>query len=139
MDKAKRERLARMGGGETTLEEFLDLSPAQAALLEMQVNLSECVRRVRQNRKVTQAELARRMGTQQSNIARLENGSSGATVDYLVRALLVLGCTTPQISAAISGDLPDEASAPQLPRARALHAPCPKRKPSAAKSRRVAA
>jgi len=40
---------------------------------------------------ITQEELARRIGTQKSNISRLESGNYNPTVDFLIRVAEGLG------------------------------------------------
>lgn len=47
--------------------------------------LAEIVHRLRTNAGLTQTELARRMGTTQSSIARVEHGGSTPTLDLLDR------------------------------------------------------
>lgn len=45
----------------------------------------------RQEQKITQAEMAERMGTKKSNISRFESGSYNPSLDFLVRAAASLG------------------------------------------------
>lgn len=53
--------------------------------------LGEQVRRLREERGISQAELARRMGTGQPAIARLEAGGVTPTIDTLERVGRALG------------------------------------------------
>ena len=41
--------------------------------------------------KITQAEMAKRMGTNKSNISRFESGSYNPSLDFLIRAAASLG------------------------------------------------
>lgn len=45
----------------------------------------------RQEQKITQAEMAERMGTKKSNISRFESGAYNPSLDFLVRAAASLG------------------------------------------------
>lgn len=45
----------------------------------------------RQAQKITQAEMAERMGTKKSNISRFESGAYNPSLDFLVRAAASLG------------------------------------------------
>ncbi len=45
----------------------------------------------RTEQNITQAELARRMGTQKSNISRLESGSYNPSLDFLIKVAHCLG------------------------------------------------
>lgn len=51
----------------------------------------ECIKQSRQEAGLTQAELAKRVGLQQSSISRIENGKRPLTVDQLWRMAQVLG------------------------------------------------
>lgn len=49
--------------------------------------------RVRQEENMTQAELAERIGIQQSNVSRLERGHSNPSLDFIERVAKGLGRT----------------------------------------------
>jgi len=54
----------------------------------------EMIRQIIESRiegNITQEELARRIGTQKSNISRLESGNYNPTVDFLIRVAEGLG------------------------------------------------
>jgi transcriptional regulator with XRE-family HTH domain len=55
------------------------------------MNAGELIRKSRQKADLTQAELARRLGTTQSAVARLESSRSNPRIDTLERALLAAG------------------------------------------------
>ena len=61
------------------------------ACLGPSLGLADDVLRLRLERGWTQAELARRVGTRQANISRLENGLSNPTLKFLQRVSDVLG------------------------------------------------
>lgn len=69
-------------------QEAYDRAYAAAALAG---ELAELVYTVRTRAGLTQSELARRMGTTQSSIARIEGGGSLPTIDMLARLARATG------------------------------------------------
>jgi len=59
--------------------------------LELEFRLLSEIIRARSERGVTQAELAKRMGTKQSAIARFESGRGNPTIDFIQRLSHALG------------------------------------------------
>ena len=102
MKRTKKERLEAAGWRVGTAAEFLGLSKEEAALVEMKLSLAESLRRRRQARRLTQTQLARRLGSSQSRVARMEAADSSVSIDLLVRALLQLGATRSQVAKAIT-------------------------------------
>lgn len=51
----------------------------------------EQIIRMRREQNITQAELAKRVGTQKSNISRLESGNYNPSLDFLVKIAESLG------------------------------------------------
>lgn len=51
----------------------------------------EQIIKARKEQNITQAELARRVGTQKSNISRLESGNYNPSLDFLVKVAESLG------------------------------------------------
>jgi len=98
MQITKKKRLESAGWRVGTIGEFLGLSREEARIVEMKLALSECLRRHRQARKLTQAALARKLGSSQSRVAKLESGARGVTLDLLFRALFAAGVTSAQIA-----------------------------------------
>ena len=102
MKRTKKERLEAAGWRVGTAAEFLGLSKEEAALVEMKLSLAESLRRRRQARRLTQTQLARRLGSSQSRVAKMEAADSSVSIDLLVRALLQLGATRSQVAKAIT-------------------------------------
>ena len=98
MKAAHKKGLERAGWRVGTAAEFLDLSREEAELVEMKLALSDVLKRRRLKRGLTQAALARKLGSSQSRVAKLESGVRGVTLDLLVRALLAAGATTDEIA-----------------------------------------
>jgi len=91
MDSKKRHKLERMGGRISTVADFLGLTEAEEAVVELRLQLAAAVRIKRVGARLTQAELARAIGSSQSRVAKMENGDPQASIESLVRALAALG------------------------------------------------
>jgi ribosome-binding protein aMBF1 (putative translation factor) len=91
MDAKKKKKLERMGGRVTTAKEFLGLTDAEAALVEMRSALVEAVRAKRTKAGLTQAELAKAIGSSQSRVAKMESGDAQVSLELLVRAVIAAG------------------------------------------------
>jgi DNA-binding XRE family transcriptional regulator len=102
MDSAKRQRLEAASWKIGTVEEFLGLSSAEVALIEMKLALSRKLKEYRLNRKLSQAALARQIDSSQSRVAKMEAGEPSVSTDLLIRALLSIGATPRDIAEAIS-------------------------------------
>jgi DNA-binding XRE family transcriptional regulator len=89
--KVKKERLEAKGWRIGSASEFLNLSPEEAAYLEMKLALSRTLQERRRRKKLTQHQLARLLRSSQSRIAKMEAGDPSVSLDLLVRSLLVLG------------------------------------------------
>ena len=76
-----------------TAREFLRLSAGEAAYIELKMRLAMGVREWRRRRDLTQADLAKRLQSSQSRIAKMEAGDPSVSLDLLVRSLLTLGAS----------------------------------------------
>jgi len=103
MKKGKREKLKAAGWAVGSVQEFLGLSDAEAALIEVKLALSRTLRDRRQRRGVSQVELAKRLGSSQSRVAKMEAGDPSVSMDLLVSSLLVLGASSADLTKAIRG------------------------------------
>ena len=91
MDARKRKKLERLGGRVTTSQEFLGLTDAEAAIVELRIELASAVRKRRVAAGLTQADLAKAIGSSQSRVAKMEGGDPQASLESLVRALVATG------------------------------------------------
>jgi ribosome-binding protein aMBF1 (putative translation factor) len=96
--EAKRRRLKAKGWRVGTTREFLDLSDAEAAFIELKFKLVRGLRERRQRLGLTQVELAKLLRSSQSRVAKMESGDPSVSVDLLVRSLLVLRTTARELS-----------------------------------------
>jgi DNA-binding XRE family transcriptional regulator len=102
MRETKKEKLRKAGWKVSTAAEFLGLSAEEEALVAMKLNLVEGVRALRARTHITQADLAKRLGSSQSRVAKLEAGDRSVSLDLLMRALLSLGASKKDIAGIIS-------------------------------------
>lgn len=103
MDRAKLNRLEAKGWKSGSAADFLGLTEGEAALVEMKVSLSHAVRESRKRHGMTQVELANRLDSSQSRIAKLEAGDPGVSLDLLVRAALAVGVRKSEVASAVFG------------------------------------
>lgn len=101
MKQLKSRKLQKAGWRSGSVKDFLGLSDAEAALIEMRLSLSRSLRERRVRGGHSQSDLAARMGSSQSRIAKMEAADSSVTLDLLIRSLLTLGATTKDIARAL--------------------------------------
>jgi len=102
MLESKRKRLEAQGWKVGDASEFLNLSPAEAAYIDLKVKLGTNLRDRRRRRRLTQQQLARVVKSSQSRIAKMEVGDPSVTLDLLVRAHLALGSSSREIARIIA-------------------------------------
>lgn len=102
MDAKRRKHLEAAGFAVGTAAEFLDLGPEEAALIEMRLALSRALRDRRAEVGLTQAALARRVGSSQSRVAKMEAGDPSVSLDLLIRALLAAGASRREVGQALA-------------------------------------
>ena len=103
MDREKRNRLQAAGWKVGTAAEFLDLPPEEALFIDIRARLASALAARRAARHLTQAELARRIHSSQSRVAKMEAADGSVSLDLLIRSLLALGATPQELAAAIAG------------------------------------
>ena len=102
MDAKKRKRLEAAGWQVGTAAEFLKLTPAEATLVEMRVALSQSLKERRLAEGLTQAALAKELGSSQSRVAKLEAGDPSVSLELLIRALLAVGASRKDVAQALA-------------------------------------
>jgi ribosome-binding protein aMBF1 (putative translation factor) len=101
MKKSVQQRLEAQGWRMGSAADFLELTPEESALIELKLIMARKVRTLRQQANLTQAQLAKKLHSSQSRIAKLEAADSSVTLDLLVRAQLTLGATRADIAKTI--------------------------------------
>jgi predicted XRE-type DNA-binding protein len=91
MDAKRKRKLQELGGRVTAVAEFLGLDEAENAIIELRLELAAAVKKRRTAARMTQAALARAVGSSQARVAKMEGGDPQASLESFVRALVVLG------------------------------------------------
>jgi len=102
MKATKRSKLEAAGWAVGSAADFLDLDAEEAAFVEMKVALSQSLRQWRTRKKLTQGELAKRLRSSQSRVAKMEAADPTVSVDLLLRSLFRLGAKPKDIARAIA-------------------------------------
>jgi DNA-binding XRE family transcriptional regulator len=101
MDAIKRQRLEAAGWRVGDAADFLELSPEEAAFIEMKLSLSKRLRELRLSQKLSQQSLAKRINSSQSRVAKMEAGDPSVSLDLMVRTLLAMGSTREDVAIAL--------------------------------------
>lgn len=101
-DDSKRKRLAAAGWRSGDAADFLGLTAEEAAYVEVKLALARHLRDLRTSISLTQADVARRLGSSQSRVAKMEAADASVSLDLLVRGLLALGATPDEIGRVIA-------------------------------------
>lgn len=88
-----KKRLEAKGWKVGSVKEFLDLSPHEAAYVELKLKLADGLREHRRRRRLTQSDVARKVKSSQSRVAKMEAGDPSVSIDLLIRSLLALGAS----------------------------------------------
>ena len=86
---------------EGTVQEFLDLSDVDMALVETKIALTRGLRRQRRESNLTQTDVARAMNTSQSRVARIEAGDPSVSLELVFKALYTVGMSHQDIGGII--------------------------------------
>lgn len=89
MEQSKRNALERVGGA----GHFLELSPEEAAFVELKLALASYLRRLRLEQQLTQSQVATQLSSSQSRVVKMEAADPAVSVDLLIRSLLTLGAS----------------------------------------------
>ena len=101
MLNAKCLRLEKKGWKVGTAEQFLELSPEESAYIDLKLRFGHILKQQRKALPLTQVELARRIHSSQSRVAKMENGDPSVSLDLLIRALLALGMSNKDLAEAV--------------------------------------
>lgn len=100
MNAGKLKKLQAAGWKVGSARDFLNLSDEEAKLVELKLSLINAVKQARRKRGLSQIELAERMGSSQSRIAKIEAGDRTVSLDLIVRAFFATGATSQELQRA---------------------------------------
>lgn len=101
MKVAKLKRLQAAGWKVGTAREFLKLTEEEAMLVEFKLLLIDAVRQARRKRNLSQIDLAQRMKSSQSRVAKIEAGDPSVSLDLIMRAFFATGATRQELKRAL--------------------------------------
>ena len=99
----KLKKLRAAGWKVGNAKEFLELSDEEAKLVELKLSLVDAVKQARQKRGLSQVDLAQRIGSSQSRVAKIEAGDPSVSLDLIIRALFAAGASRQELERAIKG------------------------------------
>ncbi len=102
MKSGKRRRLQAAGWRTGDAKDFLGMSEEEALLVELKLALVSAVKRSRKRHRMSQMDLAQRMGSSQSRVAKIEAGDASVSLDLIVRALLATGASRQELQRAFA-------------------------------------
>ncbi len=102
MKPRTRKRLEAAGWVVGDTKQFLGLTDDEMAIIDMRIRLSSAFRALRQKSKLTQAALAKRIGSSQSRVAKMEASDESVSFELLIRGMLALGATPRDVGRVIA-------------------------------------
>lgn len=97
MKAAKRKKLKQAGWKVGSTSEFLGLSDEEEMLVNIKLALASKLKERRLRLKLTQQQLAKRVGSSQSRVAKMEVADRSVSMELLVRSLAALGASQTEI------------------------------------------
>lgn len=97
--------MKEIGNGwvEGSAQELLGLTDAEAAYIETKASLTRAVRERRQALGLSQASMAKALGTSQSRFSFIEKGDPSVSIDLTLRALFETGMDVRAVAAVMAG------------------------------------
>ena len=102
MKQSKIDRLRAAGWKVGTPRELLALSDEESNLIEVKLAIAELIYARRRRARLTQNELAKRIGSSQSRVAKMESGSASVSLELMLRAAFGLGVSIPELGKALT-------------------------------------
>src|SRR5947199_3245750 len=102
MRKQKQKRLQAKGWKVGTVKQFLGLSNEESAYIELKIKLAAGLRQRRQQKGLSQLDLAAKLHSSQSRVAKMEAGDPSVSLDLLIRYLITLGASDRDLSQIIA-------------------------------------
>lgn len=112
MRSDKKKRLEKAGWKVGGARDFLGLTEEEAALVELRIELAGLLRERRLGQDLTQAQVAARIRSSQSRVAKMEAGDPAVSTDLLLRALFSLGVDHKALARRIAGIRPTRGRQP---------------------------
>ena len=102
MKASKQKKLEKAGWKVGSADDFLNLSPEEMKYIEMKLALCESVKRKRIQKHLSQIELAKKIASSQSRVAKIEAGDATVSIDLVMKSLLTLGLSKKELAQVIA-------------------------------------
>ena len=102
MQARKKAKLEAKGWKVGDASEFLGLTPEETAYFEIKIALSDALKHLREKQHLTQTDVAKRIRSSQSRVAKMEVGDPSVSLDLLIRTLLALGASRKEVARMIA-------------------------------------
>ena len=93
MDTNKKKLLQANGWKIGSADEFLGVTDEESEYIELRLSLAKNLAEMRKKKKLTQIQLAKKINSSQSRVAKMEKGDPSVSLDLMIRSLLALGAT----------------------------------------------
>lgn len=110
MDEKKKKALEQKGWRVGNNRDFLGLTEGETTLIEIKLSLAAGLRKLRSEGQLTQEDVATRIGSSQSRVAKMEAADPSVSLDLLVRTLLSMGADRQGIASLFSFPSPQKAA-----------------------------
>ena len=102
MDAAERAKMEAMGYAVVDdAADWLELTEVERQFVDLRVRLGREIRRRRTEAGLSQAQVAEKIGSSQSRVAKAEGRAPGVTIDLMMRAFFATGGTVDELARAI--------------------------------------
>jgi hypothetical protein len=91
MDRNQQKALEEAGFRVGDAEDFLELTEEERSIVELRVAVARAVRRLREQLRLSQHELAFMIRSSQSRVAKIEAAAKGVSLDLSFRGLFAVG------------------------------------------------
>lgn len=109
MKDEKKQKLEAAGWRVGSAADFLELNDEERALIGLKLQLARWISNRRAQARWTQVEFARRIGSSQSRVAKMEAGDPSVSLDLLFRSALAAGATPKELGRVVAGNAPAHA------------------------------
>ena len=99
MDQAKRAALEAAGFRIGDAADFLGLTEEESRLVDLRLAVARAIRALRTRLAVSQGVIARRIGSSQPRVAKIEAASPDVSLDVMFRCLFAVGGSLADLSA----------------------------------------
>ena len=102
MHASKRKKLEAAGYKVGDAADFLELTPEEAALIDVKVKLASQLVALRKKARISQNALAQRIGSSQSRVAKMEACDPSVSMDLMFKTAFALGASQEKVGGLIA-------------------------------------